>query len=217
MNAAMKRWVALAALVLVVALGTEPTAVATSTATGSTKVAKVKAVGLSLRYPAGWTVVPTARLTPQALKRLRKSNPKAAEFLSQDVQDQLAKGTKFTAKDLDAQFRGDFADILGVLAAPHEGFPGSLDDFQQLADTIAQKANGHVLLVGSGHHVGGKTAYDLTISVVLTRPDGKTVSARIGQLYVPEGDGFALVNVTVTDDATGQAIIDGILGSVRRT
>src|SRR5690348_14329587 len=112
MNATMKRWVVLAALVLVVALGTEPAALATSTATGSTKVAKVKAVGLSMRYPAGWTVVPTTRPTPQALKRLRKSNPKAAEFLSQDVQDQLAKGTKFTAKDLDAQFRGDFADNL---------------------------------------------------------------------------------------------------------
>jgi hypothetical protein len=213
----MKRSVALGALVLVLALGANPAAVATSTAAGSTKTAKVKAVGLSLRYPASWTVVPTTRPTPQALRRMRKSNPKLAAVFAQDAQDQVSKGTKLTAKDLDAQFRGVFADNLQVVAAPHSGFPGSLDEFQQLADALVQQTHGHLLLVGSGHHVGGKTAYDLTLSLTYTLPDGTSVAARTGELYVPQGDGFVLIIVATTDDTAGQAIIDGILGSVRRS
>ena len=213
----MKRSAVLVAVVLVVALGANPAADATSTAAGSTKTAKVKAVGLSFRYPASWTVVPTTLPTPQALKRLRESNPKLAAAFAQGLQNQVAKGTKFSAKDLDAQFRGVFADNVEVLAAPHTGFPGSLDEFQQLADALVQREHGHLLLVGSGHHVGGKTAYDLTTNLTLTLPGGRSIAARTGYLYVPRGDGSVLIIVATTDDTAGQAIIDGILGSVRRT
>jgi hypothetical protein len=216
MNAAMRRWGGLAALVLVFGLGTESTAMATSAVTGSTKLVKVRAVGLSLRYPAAWTVVPTQRLSPQALKRLRKSNPKAAALFDQGIQDQIAKGTKFTARDLDAEFRGDPAGKVLVAAVPHTGFPGSLDEFNQYANTIAQNAHGVLLLVGP-RHIGGKNSYELAIRLTLTAPSGRSATMRTGELLVPEGDGAAIVGATSTDDAAGQAVIDGILGSVHRT
>ena len=216
-KATTKRWPVLAALVIVVALGTSSAAVATSTSTESTKTATVKAVGLSLRYPAGWTVLPVHRMTPQQLKRLRKLNPKLAGLLTQGKQDHVAKGTKFFAKDLDAQSRGDHADNVRVLAASQMGYPRSFDAAKRFASLVAEQVHGQVLVVGSGRRVGGETAYDNTISVPFARSDGSYISVRIGQLYVSRGDRFVVVEVVASDTDAGQAVIDSIFGSVRRT
>ena len=56
----------------------------------------------------------------------------------------------------------------------------------------------------------------MTITVPFNLPDGSTVNVRIAQLYVRRGEGMAVVNVAVTDDPAGQAIVDSIFSSVRQ-
>ena len=156
-------------------------------------------------------------MTPQQLKRLRKLNPKLAGLLTQGKQDHVAKGTKFFAKDLDAQSRGDHADNMRVLAASRMGYPRSFDAAKRHRALSLSRFMDKFSSSGQAVESAGRPRTITPSAFHLRGSDGSYISVRIGQLYVSRGDRFVVVEVVASDTDAGQAVIDSIFGSVRRT
>jgi hypothetical protein len=202
--------IALVAMVALVATPIGATA-ATSPSPGAMTPTKVKAAGISLKYPSSWLLVPLTKkaLAAQA-KILSKKNPKLAAVLAAtDVTDVL----HFKLHAIDPATDG--GQNVGVQFVEGLGSPSSLSDFSSKI-IPRYKAAGATILDTKAVKVSGKTAYRIDLTLPVKSPDGSIDVRHLGQLLVPEGDSWASVNAVASNDDAGIALIDSILTSVRR-
>ena len=183
-------------------------------ATASLKTAVITSAGISVRYPSAWTTLPR---DPKALalqqRRLAKRNPKLA--LNAEQQAAFLRAAKFRSVDLGAAAAGRFASNVNVQVDIQGGFPGSLQEFTSTARSQYEQ-QGVTVVSLSSLQVSGTTSYRADTRATVARPDGTTLAARVGQLFVPRNAGSAIITVATADDAAGAQLIDTILSSVRR-
>ncbi len=187
------------------------------------KTATVKAADLSLRYPSSWTQYP---LTKNALatqqRAIAKKNPHLA--LSSERQARFLRATAFWAADLKSAYVGRFLSNISVVKGRSGSFPADLASFTSMITKNYQQALGATILNTSAVRITGKqrsgeslNSYRVDLLASTTRPDGSSVPARVGQLYIPyKGGGADIVTVTTTADAPGVQLVDSVLGSARR-
>jgi hypothetical protein len=177
--------------------------------------ATVKAAGLALRYPSGWTVLSYTGLSKAQKKAVAKANPKLSVQAQTDADSANVKNTKFYAQDLVAEQAGQYASSLSVEIVGQTDFPSSLSDFKQQIESGYKQIGAKISGV-STRSIGGKTSYEAIIDAHLHMPNGSPIDARLGQLAVPHGDGIAVINVTAPNDATGTALIHAVMESVHK-
>jgi hypothetical protein len=203
-------------LVLVGALAWSATALAEPSGGPSYRAARVKAAGISLRHPSPWTAASfTERDFAATLKRLEKQNPKLVGAL-QSFQGVVSKGLKFFASDFAATAAGRFGDNVLVLVNSGGGFPSTLDEFQAAYSGPARSA-GLTVLSTAAVKAGGTPAFRGDARGQVTTPDGRSFVLHEGDLFLPHGDGSVQVQVTTVDTPAETAIVDAVLGSVRRS
>jgi hypothetical protein len=86
-----------------------------------------------------------------------------------------------------------------------------------LRDQLAQiyHSAGATLVDVKAVDAGREKAFRSDVTLPFKNPDGTTISESIGQLVIPGATSSTVVTVTSSDDASGAAVIDEILGTVR--
>ena len=169
----------------------------------------MKEAGITLDYPSTWTKVTFSKeLMRKSVARMAKKNPNLAKRLDDAAQEALLKGAKFEAMDLEDESVDNV-----MVAAVDEDFPS----VSELAEIRAAFANaGFAVLRASSPHFGRREGYRLDLTRTVNGPDGTQISLRVAELLVPNGDDTTVVAVTTQDDASGEAIIENVMASVRR-
>jgi hypothetical protein len=186
-----------------------------------TKTARVEAAGISLQYPADWTVMPRTKKELAAQKKqLARSNPDFAQLLVDRAQLEIQPDTvKFRAVDLAGAFNtGTGAGNVRVYVHAQSRFPRSLDEFVA-GFKLATDATGGRVVNAEVVAVSGERAYRADIAMpAKTTADGSTTPAfRVHRLLLARGRGDVRVDVTTADEERSEELVDAILGSVRRT
>jgi len=195
--------IALVGMFAVVALATP----AAATATGSTvmSTARVKAAGISVKYPSAWIALPlTKERFAAVMKIIARKNPELAAEVSFMDPSQW----KFFAIDPATYSSMQVVFVRGV------GGPANLGDVKQAAKQASETA-GAKFLDAEAVKVSGKTAFRAHLSHTVKGPDGTPVEVRQGQLYLTHGDDLTVVAVAMKGDVDPR-IIDTILSSVHR-
>jgi hypothetical protein len=180
------------------------------------KTVRVQAAGVSLQYPNGWIVFALTKKGIAAQRRqLAERDPRLAEAFSAEVQTVLIPDTKFEARDLGSAVAAGVSNGVTVQVV-QAGFPSSLTAFTSAREPSVEQQGGTVLNASTGT-VGGATSYRLDVSLPVRRPDGTSISTRLGQLLVRRSGGRVVITVATSDNAPGSNLIDHVLESVRRS
>jgi hypothetical protein len=169
---------------------------------------KVQSAGVSLTYPSGWTVVPVSKKGLDAMRTAAaKNNPKLAALLSSGDPSQF----KFYSID-GTGARGVSSNVNVLVASGAQGITVA-----DLRDQLGQvyKAAGATLRDVKAVRVGNRKAFRSDAALPFKSSDGSITAEANGQLVIPGPTSTAVVTVTSTDDATGVALINDILASVR--
>jgi len=182
----------------------------TTTAPGTMTPAKVTAVGVSLKYPSDWVVVPLVQKElARELKLLAKNDPQLRAAIKQSVQGQYARYVKFLAVDRASPGGGKVT----VSVLPEDiGDPG-LDGFIPAFEALFAPLGATVTDSGHVMSVSGKAAYAASGEYTLRFPNGERVRERLGILVIPSRQ--AIVSALSRDDATGNQLVNDVLASVR--
>jgi hypothetical protein len=194
-----------------------------SAETTSMTTVKIKAAGISLRCPSTWTVIPLTKkdLAAQA-KVLATKNPELAQLLVAGAQLALqSDALKLRVVNLESRLAGRLADgNVRVYVHTSGGFPSTLDEFKSkmtlsLRVAAATGSGQATILQASAVNVGGQPGYCVDLRQPQEAHDGTMTTIRTTRMSFARGHGDVSVDVTTTDDDTGAALIDDILGSVQ--
>jgi len=203
------------ALVVVVALGVTLAGPGLATAADGYTRAKVKAAGISLEYPSGWTVYALSKRDVAAQqKALAKANPELAEAFDSAQQASFTKNTKFHATDLQSMAERGVGGNLGVTNVGTGVLPSSLDAFTKQITPQFSSVGGTVSGT-SMQKVGGAPAYRVDVLLPLTAPDGTALTVHVTELFIQRGIRTSLVTLAIDDDAAGAQTTDRIMDSVK--
>jgi hypothetical protein len=203
----MRRVVGLVFVATMLLFATSTVAIAATSPTAeATTTAKVKAAGISVKYPKSWIAVPlTKKGLAAQTKALSKKNPKlAAVVAATDI-------SQFKLRAIDPTTG---RETVGVQFIEGSGSPSSLSDFNSVIPQY--KAAGATVLDTKVVKISGKTAFRIDMTLPVKLPDGSVAVQRVGQVVVPGGDSAAAVVAAGPDDDSGVAVINSILASVRR-
>jgi hypothetical protein len=180
------------------------------------RTVRVQAAGVSLQYPHGWIVFALTKQGVAAQQRqLSERDPRLAEAFSAEVQTVLLPGTRFEARDLGSAVAAGVSNGVTVQVV-RGGFPSSLTAFTSAREPSVEQQGGTVLNASTGT-VRGAASYRLDVSLPVRRPDGTSISTRLGQLLIRRSGGRVVITVATSDDAPGSKLIDHVLDSVRRS
>jgi hypothetical protein len=205
-------------VVLVAALswGVAAPALASDTsAVALSKPVKVKAAGISLRYPAAWTIVAAgSRKEAEARRKaFLKANPKLAKVYDEQTASAAEANVAFRAGDLEAQAAQLPAANMTITLLSGD-LPSTLDEYVRAVKKQLEGA-GATLLDSSTVSIGHGSAYRTDFQMTLRAPGGTTIPTRFTQLAIPSLGTSSLLTIGVpgtTDDPR----IDAVVGSIRR-
>ncbi|MET0627094.1 MAG: hypothetical protein ABW033_01395 [Acidimicrobiia bacterium] len=206
---------AVAVVVVVATFGVTLVDPGLATAADDYTRAKVKAAGISLEYPSGWTVYALSKREVAAQqKALTKANPELADAFDAAQQSSFTKNTKFHATDLDSMAERGVGGNLGVTNAGVGILPPTLDSFTRQISPQFSSVGGTVIGT-STHKVGGRPAYRVDVRLPLTAPDGTNLTIHVTELFVQVGTLTSMVTLAIDDDAEGAETTDRIMDSVK--
>ena len=201
---------AIAVTLFLVAFASEANGAPTTTTAASDSSfvhVTVPSAGITVGYPGSWTVTKYSGLSKAARKKIAKLNPKLADQVQSAPQN-----AKLYAIDL--THPESFADNINVIVEESGGFPASLSDFRQVV-TSGYQSLGATIANASASTIGGKKSYTAVAVLPLKVDVNTTVNAYVTQLFVPKGDGSAVVTITTTDDDPGHALAQRIAASIK--
>ena len=190
-----------------------PGAASDAPTVGVDTVVKVKAAGISLRYPSSWLAVADSREGAAAdAQVLAATDPKLADIYNTAAARVLQDpASALYAADMQGVRLGAFPSAVGVRTIGYGGYPSSLREFKANVVPGVEKTGATVLRT-TAVKLAGKTAYRLDATALAGgRP------ARLSQLSLARG---AVPCPSVSSPQTttaGQALIDDVLNSVRIT
>jgi hypothetical protein len=204
-----RRRVLLLCLALVAGSLATATMAAAQTADATTS-AKVKPVGIALRYPTDWTAVPVSKKALTAELKAVENDPKLVAALKALSAAAIGNHVDFEAID---RTQPDADGFVAVQSAPGP-FPANLGVFTVAAAAQYKKQGMEVHT--SETKVSGKRAYRVDAIEHTQNSDGTPHSVRYAQLVIDAGSTMTVVTVTADDNAVGAQQLEAILSSLRR-
>ena len=209
----MKQWRRLVLTLLpvfVVAFAAAPSAGTTSDA--SFDRVQVEGGGISVEYPARWTVMPRTKAELRRQQRaLQKEDPRLAQLLADSAQLDLQPTTvKARVLDLRGYLLGQYTGGIRVYVHTDGPLPATLAEYTSRFVLVEDLANATLVNATTKTIDGRKVGY----RVDLRRPiEGTSGDMRITWLTIPRAGGDVSVHLTVLG-TTDESFIDRIVVGV---